>query len=262
MGKYKFQVQLAGKWENYSDEENGILCRAYMSGSKKAQYHLRGNSYQYEFTTMEQVNQDSGKRRRIRPPPNLKPPQAPLVPPGPTMMVVVPAHARPGDMMEVPHPQNKSVKLQVLVPPGARAGATLLVPVPPAPAPVVQQYAIAAPAVPQSPAAAPQPSTPSSAPQQPPTPTAPSSKHDGSGDRMQGALIGAGGMAAVGGVLVGVGAATGNLGNVGDGLVHATEATGDAIGDGAQAVGEFLEPAIEEMGELANDAGDFIMNLF
>ncbi len=55
MTKYKFQVQLSGKWENYQDAENAILCRAFLSGAPGAKYALRGQDYQYDFGTMEQV---------------------------------------------------------------------------------------------------------------------------------------------------------------------------------------------------------------
>mmetsp|Transcript_21513 Transcript_21513/g.54195 ORF Transcript_21513/g.54195 Transcript_21513/m.54195 type:complete len:212 (-) Transcript_21513:846-1481(-) len=128
---FKFQVKLSGHWNNYSDEENAFLTRAYMSGLKGCKYLLRGNHYEYNFNTMEQVNLQSGKRRQIRAPPNLRPPAQPVVKPGPTVCVVVPPNAKGGDVLHVPHPQNKSVMMQVNVPMGAAPGATLLVPVPP-----------------------------------------------------------------------------------------------------------------------------------
>lgn len=114
MGKFRFQVKLEGQWKNYGDQENGVLTRAYMSGRQHAKFRIRGGQqYTYDFTKMQQVNEDSGRCRDIRPPPNLKPPAAPLVPPGPTMVVLVPSGGKPGDLMQVPHPEDKSVMLQV-----------------------------------------------------------------------------------------------------------------------------------------------------
>lgn len=136
--KYKFQIQLKGKFQDFWDDESGILCRAYLSGSKKASYTFRGTDYEYDFTAMTQTNKSSGKSRRIRPPYKMKPPEKPLVKPGPTMMAIVPPNAKSGDRIMVPHPSQPGVQLQVTVPPGARPGATLLVPVPNVPPPVRQ----------------------------------------------------------------------------------------------------------------------------
>lgn len=116
---------------DYYDEENSILCRAFLSGAPGAKYSLRGQDYEYDFRTMEQVNTQTGKKRSIRPPPHLKAPSKPLVPSGPTMMVRVPPGYLPGDHIKVPHPQNQAVLIAVSVPLNAQPGATLLVPVPP-----------------------------------------------------------------------------------------------------------------------------------
>ena len=49
MGKpLKFQISLKHKWTDYYNEENAVLTRAFMSGSKKAKYHLRGNNFEFE----------------------------------------------------------------------------------------------------------------------------------------------------------------------------------------------------------------------
>lgn len=133
--KYSFQIKLKGQWTDYYAEENAILTRAYLSGNKKVNYTLRGNSYEYDFSQMKQKNISTGKERSIRPPYGMKPPQKPIVKPGPTMMAIVPPGARPGDRIMVPHPTTPGVSLQVTVPPGAHPGATLMVPVPPVQAP-------------------------------------------------------------------------------------------------------------------------------
>merc|ERR1719171_3462660 len=79
---------------------------------------------------MKQFNTDTGKTREIRPPYKMKPPGKPIVPPGPTMVVTVPPGGA-GQTIQVPHPKDKSQFIAVQVPPGARPGQTMLVPVPP-----------------------------------------------------------------------------------------------------------------------------------
>ncbi|CAD7970611.1 unnamed protein product [Amoebophrya sp. A25] len=229
MSKFKWQVKLSGSWENYSADENAQLTQAYMSGLKHCSYRLRGNDYQYNFETMEQVNVASGKRRQIRPPPGLKPPAAPVVPPGPTVCVLVPQSAKPGDVLHIPHPNNTALMMQVAVPADAYPGAQLLVPVPPA-----DQVAAAAPA-PDQPA--------STDPAQADTATTDKDTKNGSdmtGGMAHGAAIGAAGMAVMAG---GVAAA-----------VIATD-SGDAIADVAMA-------GADEIGQFAGEAGNFVMNLF
>jgi len=256
----KFQIQLSGQWKDYSSEENAILCRAFMSGSKQAKYQHRGQNYQYDFSDMQQINLASGKRRKIRAPPNLKPPSAPLVPPGPTMMVTVPPGATAGAMLEVPHPMNKTVRLQVAVPAGAQAGSTLLVPVPNLPPGATTP----------APGAAPPADTPSAPPAD--------QQQDQTGDNnpykaapvSTAAGVGAGvaglGLAAGAGA-IGYAAATGGLDGAGDAIVGAAGDIGSAVGnvdlgtiggvamDGVDSIGDAL-------GDFAGDAGDFVMNLF
>merc|ERR1719235_3138244 len=82
---------------------------------------------------MVQINPESGKERQIRAPHKMKPPSAPIVPSGPTMVVKVPPGG-PGTQITVPHPQDKSVSFVVDVPKRARVGAAMIVPVPPLPA--------------------------------------------------------------------------------------------------------------------------------
>merc|ERR1719478_121913 len=124
----KFQIQLSGQWKDYDKAEDQILKRAYLTGFPKAKFHLRGQDYEYDFQKMAQINVHSRKERPIRPPPMVKPPAQPLVPPGPTMVVVVPQN--PQGMMMVPHPQLPGEQIQVQVPPGAKPGQNMVVPVP------------------------------------------------------------------------------------------------------------------------------------
>jgi len=271
---FKFQVKLSGHWNNYSDEENAFLTRAYMSGLKGCKYLLRGNHYEYNFNTMEQVNLQSGKRRQIRAPPNLRPPAQPVVKPGPTVCVVVPPNAKGGDVLHVPHPQNKSVMMQVNVPMGAAPGATLLVPVPPLAIANHQKKKIVP--QPQAIANGPAAADPAAAP----APAADASKSQAAAGPSHekglaiGAAAGVAGAAAVGaGVAVGMMAADGQLDGViagaGDMAADAGDAIGDVaadgaalVGDAAEAVADAAEPIIDELGEFAGDAADFIIDLF
>jgi len=106
------------------------LKRAFMAGYPSCKFSLRGQDYEYNFQTMLQKNAGTGKMRNIRPPFKWKAPKKPIVPPGETMVVTVPAD-QIGKIMEVPHPNDKDKTISVLVPKGAKAGQTMLVPVPP-----------------------------------------------------------------------------------------------------------------------------------
>merc|ERR1712070_641559 len=83
----KFQVKLGGKWEDYSNQEDKILKRAFMAGFPNAKFQLRGQKYEYDFSKMVQTNKDTGKSRAIRSPSNWKAPKKPIVPPGKTTVV-------------------------------------------------------------------------------------------------------------------------------------------------------------------------------
>jgi len=127
--KGHFQIELAGKWQDYEEEEDLILKRVYMSGFSNAKFHLRGHDYEYNFRRMVQVNKGTGKERMIRPPMWMKPPAKPLVAEGPTFIVRV----RPGQAgrkVQIPHPKDKSVNITVVVPRNAKPGQELLVPIP------------------------------------------------------------------------------------------------------------------------------------
>lgn len=298
MGKYKFQINLRGHWKDYYDEENSVICRAFMSGSKKAKYHLRGNNYEYDFNSMTQVNTDSGKSRKIRPPPNLKPPAKPIVPPGPTIMVVVPKGAQPGQRLQVPHPLDPSITLQVGVPPGAAEGATLLVPVPD----LKKCLQDAQPSLPGG-------DKGQEARQEQHAANAQGNKNvaltaagvglgaaavggaayglaqPGAVDAVGGALSGAGdavvdGLGVAGNAIAGagqdaigaVGGAAGAAGAaimstdagaaVGGAVMGAADNIGDALAPVGAVIGDAMNPVIDEMGDAMQGAGSFIMNLF
>lgn len=279
MSGHRWQVKLSGQWKNYGDQEHACLCRAYMSGSKQARYTIRGETYTYDFTQMQQINDDSGKTRKIRPPPNMKPPAAPLLPPGPTMCVTVPQGARGGDTLMVPHPMNKAIAVQVAVPMNAYPGATLLVPVPV----LQQQQMVMQPMVPaqQVPVQPTVPMQPVPQQQQISVTVETNGGNNNNKDQKPAGYTettttsndalkyGAGGVAAgigmagaAGAVGFGVAAANGDLGNVGDAVVGAAGAAGDGITHAAVTVGDAMDPVLAELNDMAGDAGDFIMNLF
>merc|ERR1711972_911083 len=82
--------ELGSRFQDYSNEEDKILKRAYMAGFPNAKFHLRGQNYIYDFRRMVQINKDSRKERRIRAPHKWKAPSTPIVPAGPTTVVNVP----------------------------------------------------------------------------------------------------------------------------------------------------------------------------
>merc|ERR1719148_441749 len=81
---------------------------------------------------MVQINEDTRKSRAIRSPKKWKAPQTPLVPPGKTTVVKVPAGS-PGTTIQVPYPGKGGAFIAVNVPASARPGQAMLVPVPDAP---------------------------------------------------------------------------------------------------------------------------------
>merc|ERR1719498_323282 len=78
---------------------------------------------------MVQVNEESGKEHRIRPPFKAKAPLKPKAPAVATAVVNVPPGA-PGTTMHIPHPHVKGVSIAVNVPASAKAGQAMLVPIP------------------------------------------------------------------------------------------------------------------------------------
>merc|ERR1719282_1594272 len=73
--KNKFQIQLEGKWQDYNQEEDGVLKRAFLIGQPNTRFHLRGQDYEYSFETFTQQNLSTQRERKIRPPPGMRPPQ-------------------------------------------------------------------------------------------------------------------------------------------------------------------------------------------
>lgn len=230
---------LGGKWKDYEKEEDNILKRAYMTGHKKAKYSLRGNQYEYDFNRMKQINVESGKERDLRAPYKMKPPSTPIVPSGPTMVVKVPPGG-PGTVIQVPHPQNKSLNIAVEVPKTAKVGKAMIVPVPPLPADGGGGAY-----------------TPGAAPAAPHKPDGPKDTSLSTGEKVGFAVGGAaliGGMA-VAGAVIGDAAADGAF----DGTV---DAAGDALGDAGDVLADVADDAGDWLMDVGADAGDFIMDLF
>jgi len=232
----KFQIQLSGEWKDYEPEEDMVLKRAYLVGQPNARYSLRGHNYEYNFGKMVQKNLGTNKERQIRPPRGMRAPKTALLPPGPMVVIAVPKGAA-GTTMEINDPNNPGRKLQVNVPPGAKPGQKMAVPVP---------------AKGQDVKAVQQKQTSYS-----------------TGAKL---AMGVGGVAAVAGLAVG-GVILGD--HLSDGAVAdwAGDALGDGVGDAlegatawtegaAEDVGEFAGEAVDWLGDAAQDIGDFVMDLF
>merc|ERR1719456_841424 len=106
-----------------------ILKRAWMTGQKNAKFELRGQKYEYNFKKMLQINKNSGKERKIRPPMGPKPPKKPLLPQGPMIIITV-GTGQPGTMVPVKDPNNPGQTIQVFVPAHAKPGQKMAVPIP------------------------------------------------------------------------------------------------------------------------------------
>mmetsp|Transcript_93512 Transcript_93512/g.238034 ORF Transcript_93512/g.238034 Transcript_93512/m.238034 type:complete len:234 (-) Transcript_93512:154-855(-) len=123
----KWEITLAGDWNDYGAEEDGILKRAYLVGQQHAQFNLRGQDYEYDFKTMMQNNLQSGKEREIRAPRGMNAPPKPLVPQGAVVVIAVPQGV---SSIVIDGPNNPGRKLTVAVPPGAPKGFKMVVPLP------------------------------------------------------------------------------------------------------------------------------------
>jgi len=246
-----FQVKLGGEWKDYEGQEDKILKRAFMAGFPNAKFELRGQHYMYDFKTMKQKNEGSGKERDIRQPSGWTQPSKPIVPPGPTMTVTVPAGAA-GQTIQVPHPKLPGQMINVNVPPGAKAGQAMLVPVPATGEPKAEGGGGGA------------------------APAAGGGGWSTGGKVAAGtaAVVGVGGLA-VGGALLGtaiaehgaeatfdgIGDAVGDAaGDAGDWAADAADAAGDWGGDAADAAGDWAGDAAGDAGDWAGDAGDFIVD--
>jgi len=125
--KGKFQIMLQGEFKDYRDEENNVLKRAYLVGQPNCFFSLRGQDYEYNFDDMKQKNKGTGKERKFRAPQGMTRPKKPVLPPGPTIIVTVPNPRT--DSMEVPDPNNPGNTVTVAIPPGAKPGMRLAVPI-------------------------------------------------------------------------------------------------------------------------------------
>merc|ERR1719343_322473 len=125
----RFQIRLSGDFKDYESEEDAVLKKAYLVGHKNCRFQLRGQSYEYSFANMTQTNLGTKKVREIRPPRNMTQPSSPLLPTGP-MVVITAKNGQAGKEIEIDDPNNKGKKIKVNVPPGAKAGQKLAVPVP------------------------------------------------------------------------------------------------------------------------------------
>jgi hypothetical protein len=204
-----------------------------MAGFPNAKFHYRGTHYVYDFKRMTQINTDTGKSRQIRAPRNWQAPSKPLVPAGPTTVITVPKGS-PGKTIQVPHPGVKGAFIAVNVPSSAKAGQSMLVPVPPAAA-----------------------VTSEGAPIQSAGKVKEEKQGWSTGAKVAAGTAGVVGVAglAVGGVVLGESIAEHGV----DGTV---DAIGDGITDAAEHVGDFAVDAGEWVVDSAEHVGDFIMDLF
>lgn len=125
----KWQVQLAGDFKDYGDQEDMILKRAFLVGQPHAKFSLRGQDYLYDFRKMLQKNEHTGKSRSIRQPWKMTAPPQPILPPGP-MTVIQIKDGQAGQIIEIDDPNNPGQKVQVMVPPKAQPGQKMAVPLP------------------------------------------------------------------------------------------------------------------------------------
>merc|ERR1711904_160373 len=195
-----------------------ILKRAYLVGQPNARFHLRGQDYEYSFRKMRQRSLKTRKEREIRPPPGPRPPKHALLPTGPMVIITV-GTGQPGQMITVPDPNNPGSTINVFVPPGAKPGSKMAVPIP--------QKGESIEAVQEK-----------------------QKKHDETkkkGKWSTGAKVAAGGAAlvgvgavGVGGVILGDHLAGGDMaGDIGAAVVDAAEVIGDGVTDAADAVADW-----------------------
>jgi len=239
----KFQITLSGKWEDYCNEEDMVLKRAYLVGQPNVKFSLRGQQYEYSFTKMIQKNLGTKKEREIRAPPGLTAPEAPLLPKG-QMIILTVRKGQAGQTIQIKDPNNSGQTIPVKVPERAKTGQKMAVPVPEKGETVekVQEK---------------------------------QRKHSTCARLAMGtAGVAAVGGLAVGGVILGdhlsdgavgdaigvdIGGAVAEAGTAVEGAVADTgewlEGAGETIADGAEDAGDWL-------GDAAEDTGDFIMSLF
>merc|ERR1712150_117801 len=239
-------------WQDYDDTEDRVLKRAFLIGQNSARFHLRGQDYEYNFRRMKQKNLKSKQERDIRPPRGLRKPPAPILPPGATVIISVPAGSA-GKTIEIDDPNNQGKKIAVNVPAGARAGQKMAVPVPEK-GQNIQEVC-----------------------------KKQRGRSTGAKTAAGLAAVGTIGAAAVGGALVGDHLAGGTM--AADGIAAAADAgaadwvegaadvagdwgegAADAAGDWGEGalddIADFAEDAGDWLGDAAEDAGDWVMSLF
>jgi hypothetical protein len=234
----KWQIELGGKWQDYDDQENNILKRAYLCGQQNCRFHLRGQDYSYDFGKMTQMNLATKKIREIRAPPGLKPPKQALLPTGP-MTVITVKPGQQGQCIQVPNPNNPGEMIPVYVPPHAKPGSKMAVPLPAKGENIAQVQEK-------------------------------QKEHEKSGGWSTGGKVAAGGAAlvglgavGVGGVILGDHLAGGDMAaDVGAGVVDAGEAIGDVAVDAGEGIADFAGDAGDWLVDAGEDVGDFIMDLF
>jgi len=257
-GESKFQVMLGGEYKDYSKEEDVLLKKAWMVGNPRVRYEFREQWYQYDFDEMTQKNithgEQGGKVRQIRQPYNFPPrPTTSLLPHGP-MVVITVKPGQAGTVIQVPDPSNPGQTVPVHVPPGAKPGQKMAVPMP-LKGETVDQL------------------------QDKQKKYEEEEKRKGkwsTGGKVAAtgaALLGVGAVG-VGGVILGDHLAGGDMASdiadfavdvgehIGDVGEDAIEAIGDVGEDVIDAIGDFGEDAIDWFGDAGEDVGDFIMDLF
>lgn len=248
----KWQIKLEGHWQDYDEQEDRILKRAWLVGQKNVRFQLRGQRYEYDFGKMHQKNLSTKKERSIRPPPGPRPPKHALLPTGP-MTVVTVADGQQGGVMAVPDPNNPGHTINVHVPARAKPGSKMAVPLP-AKGEDIQAV------------------------QEKQRKHEEEKKKKGwsTGAKVAGggaALVGVGAIG-VGGVILGDALTGGDMADTVAGIaVDAADAVADGVTDAADAAADWAPAAVDELGDFAGDAvdwlgdagediGDFIMDLF
>merc|ERR1740138_217974 len=155
------------------------------------------------------------------------------------MTVITVRPGQPGQCIQIPNPSNPSENITVYVPPHAKPGSKMAVPLP--------RKGESVQAVQEKQKA-----------------------HEKSGGWSTGGKIaaaGAGlvavGAVGVGGVILGDHLAGGDMAaDIGAGVVDAGEAIGDVAVDAGEGIADFAGDAVDWLGDAGEDVGDFIMDLF
>merc|ERR1712183_708562 len=220
-------IKLDNHWKDYDDQEDRILKRAYLCGQKNCKFHLRGQDYSYDFGKMTQMNVASKKIREMRPPLGFKPPKQALLPSGP-MTVITVRPRQPGQCIQIPNPNNPSEQVSVYVPPHAKPGSKMAVPLP------AKGESVQAVQEKQK-------------------------EHERSGGWSTGGKIAAAGAGLVAVGAVGVGGVI-----LGDHLAGGDMAAdiGASVVDAGETIGDVAVDAVDWLGDAGEDVGDFIMDLF